>query len=87
MTLHELKTVNPYFKDIWNMKKAFDVRKKAGNFKVGDKLVLLEYDSKFKVYSNRYVTASIVYILDNPDFCKEGYVILQLSPIIRQVGD
>ena len=43
-TTHELKTVNPWFSDIWDGKKNFEVRKDDRGFKVGDILRLREFE-------------------------------------------
>ena len=79
MTIHKLKTVNPYFQDIWDAKKLFEVRKNDRDFKVGDKLILCEYDQELDTYSYRNIITTITYILDNEYFCKEDTVIMQLS--------
>lgn len=44
MQTHELKTVNPWFSDVWDGKKAFEVRIDDRGFKVGDNLLLREYE-------------------------------------------
>lgn len=77
--IHELKTVNPYFQHMWDRRKSFEVRKNDRNFKVGDKLLLREYEPESDTYSDREIEIKINYILDDPDYCKEGYVILQLG--------
>jgi hypothetical protein len=46
MKLHELKTINPYFKKMWNGTKLFDIRKNDRDYKVGDILWLREYDKR-----------------------------------------
>lgn len=83
---HRLKTVNPYFQDIWNFKKLFEVRINDRDFKVRDKLVLLEYDPKANKYSGRGVFTSIDYILDDPKFLETGYVVIQLSLQMKTVA-
>lgn len=85
LEVHQLKTVQPYFDDIWKNGKNFEVRKNDRNFKVGDVLLLLEYDPKNKDdkkqgYTGMYLTAKITYILNDPNYCKEGYVILGIQP-------
>jgi hypothetical protein len=37
---------------------------------------LKEYDPKTNTYSGKEIMKRISYILDNSDYCKEGYVIL-----------
>lgn len=74
---HFLKIYPEFFDDVKFGRKTFEVRKFDRNYKLGDVLVLKEYDG-FD-YSGRYVAVRIVYLLDNPSFCKEGYVILGIS--------
>jgi len=77
--LIRLKTVQPYFDDLGV--KQFEVRKNDRAFEVGQWLQLAEYDATTDSYSGRYVLARISYILDSSDYCKEGYVVLQLADI------
>lgn len=80
--IHQLKIVQPYFDDVVSGKKTFEVRKNDRGFKLNDVLMLLEYDpskadnSKSKGLTGQYITARITYILDDPEYCKEEYVIL-----------
>jgi hypothetical protein len=37
---------------------------------------LSEWDDKKQEYTGRIVGANITYILDDPNYCKEGYVII-----------
>ncbi len=82
--IHELKTINPYFTDMWLMKKRFEVRFNDRNFKIGEILNLKEYDPITKKYSDRSIWCEIIYILDNPDYVKEGYVILGIKEFDRK---
>jgi len=43
MKTHELKTINPWFSDMWNGEKDFEVRKDDREFLKGDILWLREY--------------------------------------------
>ena len=80
--VHQLKTVQPYFDDVVSGNKTFEVRKNDRDFKVNDVLMLLEYDPdkadnpRSKGLTGKCITARITYILDTPEYCKEGYVIL-----------
>lgn len=76
---HELKISPEYFDAVHSGIKPFEVRKNDRPFKVGDSLLLLEYDSKATVqYSGRRTNKIITYILDN-EYCLSGYVILGLK--------
>lgn len=61
--VHELKTVNPYFEDVWNGMKNFEMRKNDRHFHVGDIIYLKEYDTGSQLYLGRVIRAEIEYIL------------------------
>lgn len=73
--VHNLKTLPKYFIDVKAGKKPFEVRKNDRNFQVGDTLILQEYDPETG-YSGRQMTCLVTYILDEPEYVKEGYVVL-----------
>lgn len=79
-TVHELKILPQYFEMVANGSKRFELRKDDRDYKVGDLLVLKEYDGKD--YTGRKLSAYIItYILRN---CSEyglqdGYCILGFS--------
>ncbi|MBH1941658.1 DUF3850 domain-containing protein [Mobilitalea sibirica] len=77
---HDLKCFNPYFQDIWDGKKNFDIRKNDRDYQVGEMLVLREY-SIAAGYRGRAMHKKIGYILkDCPQFgLQEGYCILGLE--------
>lgn len=79
--LHKLKTVQPYYNDILFGRKRFEVRKNDRDFKVGDQLRLLEYDAENQRFTGMGLTMmNIIYVLDNPEFCKEGFAIIGFEP-------
>ena len=75
MTVHELKQQPRYFDCVVDGSKTFEVRKNDRDYKVGDYLLLREW-SVAGLYSGRETLVKITYILDSPDYCKEGYVVL-----------
>jgi len=83
MKMHELKTVNPYFTDVYNGYKKFEIRKNNRDFKVGDILWLREYTLKSGFYSGRSVLCNVGYIIPageleglSPEYCAMGIDIL-----------
>lgn len=76
---HALKTVPPFFKDIVEGNKTFEIRKNDRLFKVGDKLLLQEYLPKEQKYSGQEWEGEITYILGNPDYCKKGFVTMGIK--------
>lgn len=78
--VHILKELPQFFEAVKSGKKTFEVRKKDRDYKVGDYIVLNEYDISRSVNLDGYTGSSIflriVYILDDDRFCKNGFVIL-----------
>jgi hypothetical protein len=46
---HKLKTWPPFFKDVLLRKKRFELRKNDRDFRVGDEVILVEYDSEMGI--------------------------------------
>lgn len=68
-------------------KKPFEVRKNDRDYREHEYIALNEYNHDKDAperdkYSGRSAVFRISYILDNPQYCKEGYVILGLAPCI-----
>ena len=77
---HELKIDTLYYNDVLTSKKTFEVRKNDRDFAVGDLLELREVEhtrhSFHSEYTGRKLLMEITYILNDPTYCKDGYVIL-----------
>lgn len=58
---HELKLNTTYFEEAIKGRKPFEVRYNDRDYKVGDEIVLKEYDG---VYTGREISGKITYILD-----------------------
>lgn len=83
-TTHYLKTVNPYFNAVWMKLKTFELRKNNRNFKVGDTVVLMEYDNVGKTFTANQVIVVITYILHKfNDALNEEYVIFSFKEVGR----
>lgn len=78
--VHELKTLPEYFNAAQKREKNFEVRKDDRPFEIGDFLALNEWSEDLG-YTGRCMLFEITYILDKPDYCKNGYVILSLFPL------
>lgn len=76
---HNLKIDPEYYRAIEKDLKHFEVRKKDRDYHVGDILHLLEYAGE--KYTGREILAGVTYILDNPDYCKEGFVVMSIKVI------
>jgi ASC-1-like (ASCH) protein len=77
--IHELKIIPEYFQAIWDGKKPFEVRKNDRNYQVGDTVQLNEFDPKHQQYTGGCLYRTITYVLDNPDYVKDGFVIFGLG--------
>jgi len=84
--IHQLKQASIYFEDVIEGRKTFEVRKNDRNFKVGDYLALNELtphecNGKGEHFeTGRSALFRVTYVLDNPDYCKEGFVVLGIQP-------
>ena len=79
---HYLKTVQPFFNHVMYSNKGFEVRKHDRDFKVGDIVVLEEYDPESNSYSGYKTSRHIMYILrhgDYPEGIQQGYCVLGLG--------
>lgn len=75
--IHGLKQLPEYFKAVKNGTKTFEVRKNDRNYQVGDLLALNEYDGE--KYTGRHCIVRVLYILDNSEYVKDGYIIMGIE--------
>ena len=73
-TTHELKILPEYFSEVLGRVKNFEVRKNDRNYAVGDTLLLREWDGT--AFTGRRLLRRVGYILSDPEYVKEGYVVL-----------
>ena len=71
---HELKILPRYFSEVVGRVKNFEVRKNDRNYAVGDTLLLGEWDGT--AFTGRRLLRRVGYILSDPEYVKEGYVVL-----------
>lgn len=77
---HYLKISPKYFREVGSGSKAFEVRFGDRKFQKYDILHLLEWTAS-DGYSGREIPVEVTYVLDNPNYCKEGYVIMSIKKI------
>lgn len=83
--VHQLKCAANYFEDVITGKKTFEIRKNDRDFHVGDYLALNELtphecnDKHEHLETGRSAIFHVHYILDDPAYCKEGYVVLGIE--------
>ena len=67
--VHRLKTWPWYFQEVAAGRKNFEVRRcDDRDFKVGDTLILLEYDPRLSKFTGNMVSRKVTYILYGKDF-------------------
>lgn len=74
---HALKTWPEFYKEVESERKNFEIRRNDRPFKVGDTLLLQEWDNKNEQYTGKELTRRITYILSGDvnkfglfaDFC------------------
>lgn len=79
--IHELKTIQPYFNDVLNGDKTFEIRKFDRDYKVGDELKLIEFDPISQSYLPNWHYKTITYVLSDAKQygLMDGYCILGLK--------
>lgn len=76
---HYLKIKPEYYQAIERGEKTFEVRFNDRDYKKYDVLHLQEWCGG--EYTGREIIADVSYLLDDPDYCKEGFVIMGLTNI------
>lgn len=75
---HQLKIIPKYFKEIVDGNKNFEIRRNDRNYKIGDTLILNEYDAIKKQHTGCKAQCEILYVINNenfPEIPKENSVI------------
>lgn len=78
--IHELKTIPPFFQEVKEGRKRFELRKNDRNFQVDDWLMLKEYFPETQTYSGEWTEVLVVYILKDFAGIEDGYVIMGIEP-------
>ncbi len=74
---HELKCWPQYFAALFDGRKRFEIRENDRNFKIGDSLILKEYDPANGTYSGRVISFRVSYITTFGQM--QGYVVMGLT--------
>jgi ASC-1-like (ASCH) protein len=77
--IHELKIIQPYFSEVKKGAKKFELRRNDRDFKIGDTVVLKEYDKKTQTYSGEFIVIGITYVLKNMVGIDEDYCIFSFE--------
>lgn len=81
--LHELKIAPEYFQAVESGVKPFEIRFNDRNYKVGDTLVLREWNGS--KYTGKVLHREITYLTDYEQ--KEGYVVMGIKDIESQLSN
>lgn len=76
--IHQLKIKENFFDAIKFGDKRFEVRKNDRGFKTGDRLALNKIDEEGKE-TGESLLVRVDYILDDIEYCKDGYVVMSIS--------
>lgn len=89
--IHDLKCIQPFFKEIWAGKKTWELRKDDRGFAIGDGLKLSEYDPELQCYTGLRINARITTMLgagsglaDQIGGLKKDYCILGIEIVSRE---
>lgn len=84
--IHELKIRPEYFKAVVLGDKMFEIRKNDRDFRVGDIIVLHEWDEE-RGYTGKHTLVDITYVMTDTEFVKEGFAVLGIKLCsVRQSG-
>lgn len=80
--IHELKTWPEYFEEVFMGHKPFEVRKNDRDFRVGDTLILKEFEagSTNYGYTGREMARTVTYVLQGGQFgIEDGYCVMGIQ--------
>jgi hypothetical protein len=84
---HELKTDPAPFQDVWEERKYCEVREDDRPFMDGDTLVLREFDRETRLYSGRYMTATVTHILRGGVYgLPKNLCVMSMAVMAREQG-
>lgn len=78
--IHALKQLPQYFEDVLSGVKSFEVRLADRPYRKGDLLALNEFDNETQSYTGRSCLVYVDYILSEPEYVKNGYVVMAIKP-------
>lgn len=88
--IHTVKCINPFFEDVLSGRKTFEIRRNDRDYKVGDLMILREYNLERKTYMGGRCLVEIVYIYEGSKHGKfglhKGFVILGIRSFEDPTG-
>lgn len=83
--IHHLKIKQEYFLAKLQGVKLFEILKNDSVYQIGDILILHELNEQ-GIPTGRTINQSVNYLFENPDYLKEGYLILSGEIICFQLS-
>lgn len=83
MKTHDIKAWPEYFEPVWTGKKTAELRRNDREYRVGDKVVLHEYEPMTRSYTGRAVHAIISHIVGDGEWLAPGYAMLSLNVLFN----
>ncbi|GAS96637.1 ASC-1 homology domain protein [Mycolicibacterium canariasense] len=95
---HDLKSWSRFFRPIIAGERAHELRRNDRDYRVGDRVLLREYDPSSQTYTGSFCEAVVTSITSrdvpcavsdqglNPDFCILSVRVLSVSPDLREIS-
>lgn len=83
MSIHYLKTVQPFFNEVKKGIKTFEHRRNDRNFQVGYEVILQEYDMMHNSFSGEEIKVTITYVLTNRAGLDDNFCIFAFNVISK----
>ena len=81
--LHKVKCINPFFEDVLAGRKTFEVRRNDRKYKVGDLILLWEYNPDREMFLDRHCLVEVIYVYKEERYrrigLRRGYVVLGIK--------
>lgn len=82
---HELKCIEPYFGDVWDKLKTFEIRNNDRLFKVGDLVILKKYSEETDTFHAERIMFKIGYILENEVYLPKNHICLSITNQVNYI--
>jgi len=82
MNIHVIKCQTPYFQDVLDRRKTFEVRLNDRDYQVDDELHMIEVECDSLTQTGRRLSATISYMLSDASWgLRDNYVVLALEDV------
>ncbi|MGL5076117.1 MAG: DUF3850 domain-containing protein [Waterburya sp.] len=76
-----MKSINPYFEDVYQGRRKAEIRKNDRQFQVDDGLLLLEFEPHQNLFLDRSITLEITHILDDETYLQPGHIMMSVEEL------